>query len=94
MPLDESATANYVVHRLKSAGHADGDVFETEALIHLHQFTRGIPREINRTAKLCLEHAWASGGERVTAQILHDVASDLYRQDQLIGMSSTIACAA
>ena len=93
-PLDESATANYVFHRLKAAGHADGEVFETEALVHLHHFTRGIPREINRTAKLCMEHAWASGDERVTSQILHDVVCDLYRQDQLLGMSTTFACAA
>ena len=93
MPLDESATANYVAHRLEAAGHADGEVFEAEALVHLHHFARGIPREINRTAKLCLEHAWASGNERVTAQILHDVACDLYRQDQLLGMSTALSCA-
>ena len=93
MPLAESATANYVAHRLKAAGHADGDVFDADALGYLHHFSRGIPREINRTAKLCMEHAWASGDERVSAQILHDVACDLYRQDELLGMSAVLACA-
>lgn len=93
MPLAESATANYVEHRLKAAGHVDGSVFDAEASSQLHQLSRGIPREINRTAKLCLEHAWASGAERVTAQILHDVASDLYRQDQILGMSTALSCA-
>jgi type II secretory pathway predicted ATPase ExeA len=93
MSMNESATANYVVHRLKAAGHADGGLFNEDALIHLHHFTRGIPREINRTAKLCLEHAWASGDEHVTAQTLHDVACDLYRQDQVLGMATTLACA-
>ncbi len=93
MPLPESATANYVEHRLKAAGHPDGTIFEAEALLHLHHFSRGIPREINRTAKLSLEHAWASGDERVSAQTLHDVACDLYRQDQLLGMSTALSCA-
>lgn len=93
MPLAESATAGYVAHRLKAAGHADGELFEADALGHLHHFTRGIPREINRTAKLCLEHAWASGKDRITAMILHDVACDLYRQDQLLGMHTALACA-
>ena len=93
MPLSEQATENYLAHRLRAAGHADGELFEADALVHLHHFSRGIPREINRTAKLCLEHAWASGKERVTAQILHDVACDLYRQDQLPDMATTLACA-
>lgn len=94
MPLAESDTANFVEHRLKAAGHADGSVFEADALIQLHHMTRGIPREINRTAKLCLEHAWASGSTIVTAQILHDVACDLYRQDQLLGISTALSCVA
>jgi type II secretory pathway predicted ATPase ExeA len=93
MPLNEQATANYVKHRLTAAGHVNGDVFEEDTLAHLHHFSRGIPREINRTAKLCLEHAWATGNERVTVQTLHDVACDLYRQDQLLGMATTLACA-
>ena len=93
MPLHESDIAGYVAHRLKVAGHVDGDVFDAEALMHLHHFSRGIPREINRTAKLCLEHAWASGQERVSTQILHDVASDLYRQDQLLSTATVLACA-
>jgi general secretion pathway protein A len=93
MPLNESATASYVAHRLKAAGHADGSVFDAKALAQLHHITRGIPREVNRTAKLCLEHAWASGDERVSAQTLLDVASDLYRQDQLLDMSTALSCA-
>lgn len=93
MPLNESDIAGYIAHRLKVAGHVDGDVFDAEALTQLHHFSRGIPREINRTAKLCLEHAWASGEQRVSAQILYDVASDLYRQDQLLSTATVLACA-
>lgn len=93
IPLAESDTANYVEHRLKAAGHADGSVFEDDALIQLHQMTRGIPREINRTAKLCLEHGWASGSTVVTPQIIHDVACDLHRQDELLGISTALSCA-
>lgn len=92
-PLAESATASYVEHRLKAAGHSDGGLFDAESLLHLHHFSRGIPREVNRTAKLCMEHAWAAGSDRITPQILHDVACDLYRQDQLLGMSTAISCA-
>lgn len=93
LPLDEESTANYVAHRLKAAGHADGALFDEEALTHLHYFSRGIPREINRTVKLSLEHAWASGEDRITPQTLHDVACDLYRQDNLISTATALACA-
>lgn len=93
LPLDEQSTASYVTHRLKAAGNADGALFDEEALAQLHHFSRGIPREINRTAKLCLEHAWASGDNRVTPQILHDVACDIYRQDNLISSATVMACA-
>lgn len=92
LPMDEHGTASYVSHRLQVAGHSDGALFEEEALLQLHYFARGIPREINRTAKLCLEHAWASGAERITTDILHDVACDLYRQDNLISTATAIAC--
>ena len=93
LPLDEQSTASYVIHRLKSAGHADGSLFDDGALTQLHHFSRGIPREINRTVKLCLEHAWASGDDHISPQTLHDVASDLYRQDNLISSATAMACA-
>lgn len=89
--LNEADTAGYVRHRLKAAGHANGEVFTQEALPYLHVFSRGIPREINRSAKLCMEHAWAAGSETVTLTHLHEVACDIYRQDNLIPAAVALA---
>lgn len=91
--LDEEETGRYIRHRLMAAGHENGDLFTPEALEKLHDFTRGIPREINRSAKLCLEHVWAEGGHVVTLDHLHQIAWDIYRQDNLIPSSVTLAAA-
>jgi len=52
-------TAGYLGHRLRVAGHPDGAVFTHDTIEIIQAVTNGIPREINRVAKLALEHAWS-----------------------------------
>ena len=60
-PLSESATADYVSHRIAVATGAGEGPFTAAALRVLHDETGGIPRIINRRCKTVLEAALARG---------------------------------
>jgi len=81
--LDAEETAAYLAHRLHIAGHPNGQVFDLPAAVLLHRLTRGIPREINRLAKLSMEHAWASDSVIVNSDHVMAVARDLMRHQNL-----------
>lgn len=72
-------TKRYVQHRLKVAGHHDGNVATPEALEILFRYTLGVPREINRACKLALEHAFALDRDGIEADIIKTVLEDLER---------------
>jgi type II secretory pathway predicted ATPase ExeA len=77
--MEPDDCAAYLRHRLRVAGHPTGDVFRPDAEVLLAEESRGVPREINRLAKLALETARADGADRVDAAHLHAVVADLRR---------------
>jgi len=64
-PLAGSEVAPYLSHRLRAAGHADGEVFSAPAAALLAEWSRGIPRLINRAAHLALHVAALQAVKRV-----------------------------
>lgn len=68
----------YLACRLQVAGAPPG-LFEAEAEVEIARCSRGIPREINRLAKLSLEEAAARRGSRVEADDVRTVMRDLRR---------------
>jgi general secretion pathway protein A len=86
-PLDYDETGNYLRHRLKIAGHPTGDLFPSEAVELTYQVSKGIPREINRIAKLSLEFAWVKDFQRVEASAVEAVIRDLQRHQNLPSFS-------
>ena len=48
-----------------------------------HKFSKGIPRELNRLAKLALEYAWLREMPYVEETALETVVRDLSRHQQL-----------
>jgi general secretion pathway protein A len=78
--LDLEDSANYLRHRLSVAGHPDGDLFTDEAAERAYQSSHGVPRELNRLAKLALEHAWTKGHPNVPMSSVNAVARDMERQ--------------
>ena len=75
-PLTQSATAEYVGHRLSLAGAADA-IFDADALQTLHQLTHGIPRRINRLCDLALLIGYAEEQSRITSEQLESVSREL-----------------
>ena len=79
--LDECA--GYFQHRLKVAGHPTGELFRTDAVELAFQSALGVPRELNRIAKLALEFGWVKGYSDVTVDAVDAVVRDLKRQQNL-----------
>lgn len=82
-PLDQEETGNYLRHRLRVAGHPSGDLFPGDAIERAHQVSLGIPREVNRIAKLALEFAWVKELSKVTLDAVEAVIRDLQRHQNL-----------
>jgi len=81
--LDLEDSRNYLRHRLRVAGHASGELFEPDALERAYQMTHGVPRELNRVAKLALEFAWVKEYSRVTLKAVEAVLRDMQRHQNL-----------
>jgi general secretion pathway protein A len=66
----------YVLHRLRAAGLGQRRLFTDDALALLAGSSGGVPRELNRLAKLSLHRAAARGGRLVLASDVGSVAAD------------------
>jgi type II secretory pathway predicted ATPase ExeA len=64
-PLPAAVTTEYVRHRLRAAGHRDGDVFSAAALQLLARVSQGLMRRINILADKSLLAAYAAGSTTV-----------------------------
>ena len=75
-PLDEKATYNYIVHRLRVAGCAR-PLFTKEALKAIYNYSKGIPRTINAICDNGLLEGFLLKKEIVDKKIIEDVSADL-----------------
>jgi len=76
-PLLPAESAAYIRERLLVAGHPRGDLFAGAAERAVHRFARGIPRVVNVLCDNALIAAFSRGSERVSAQLVELVASEL-----------------
>jgi len=79
--LSSEEIAPYLAHRMRVAGHPSGTVFAAEAVDMIHRETGGIPREVNRIAKLALDRAFALERPQVTGPVVGSIIHDVYKQD-------------
>jgi len=82
-PLDAADTGAFIRHRLLSAGHSTGDLFDERAVSLLFEASRGVAREINRLAKLSLEQARATGAMEIGGDHVRAVIEDLRRHQSM-----------
>jgi general secretion pathway protein A len=75
-PLDRVETDAYLDHRLRVAGNPTGQVFSEGARQRLFEVSGGIPREINRLAKLAIEYAWVAETQIIPAEAIEAIVSD------------------
>ncbi len=82
-PLLREQSADYLSHRLATAGHPNGSVFSEESAGALFDATRGVPRELNRLAKLALEFAWLRDSQSVSLDSIRAVVADLEKHQAM-----------
>lgn len=75
-PLTQAETAEYVVHRLRTAG-GDPGIFEPPALAEIHRLAQGIPRRINRLCDLALLIGYAEQRTTLSAEPLESIHDEL-----------------
>lgn len=76
--LNASETTQYIEHRLAVAGHSGGVPFDAKALARIHRLARGVPRRINLLCGRALLGAWATGKQRVDAQVVNKAAAEVF----------------
>lgn len=75
--MQASDCREYLEHRLRVAGHPTGRLFSPAAHVKIADSGRGVPRELNRIAKLALESARALASRSVEAEHVEAVVDDL-----------------
>jgi len=76
--LSEDETAQYIQHRLETAGLKRGSLFERKALKRIHELTRGVPRRINLLCDRALLGAYAESKARVDKAVVDKAAEEVF----------------
>ena len=79
-PLPAAEIDSYVGLRLELAGLGGGEVFSEGARTELAAASEGVPRQINRIARLAMALAAQQGSDQVEASHVRTVVRDLDRQ--------------
>jgi general secretion pathway protein A len=82
-PISEQECPAYLRHRLLMAGHSHGELFQPQAAGRIFKTSKGIPREVNRLAKLALEYAWLCEMSCVPETAVNMIVRDLSRHQTL-----------
>jgi general secretion pathway protein A len=75
--LTPHETGEYIRWRLRIAGCANENLFESEAIRLAHRFSGGIPRIVNNICDNALLTGFGEGRAQITAEIVEDVVDVL-----------------
>ena len=87
--LSAEETGDYVVHRLKHAGHAGAPIFDAAALAEIHTATGGVPRRINVLCSRLLLSAYLESALTISAETVAALAVDLGNEFGMLGVAPT-----
>jgi len=74
-PLSKDQTAAYIDSRMSLAGGSE-KIFEQEAKHLIHDYTGGVPRQINNVATACLINAAAKNLKKITEALVNETMSE------------------
>ena len=74
-PLKKIQTVAYIEHRLKCV-EATAKLFDAEAKSLIHDYSGGIPRQINNIATACLIDACAKNQTQISPQIVNETMAE------------------
>ena len=76
-PLSKEKTAAYIDYRITKAGGST-KIFEPEAKELIHDYTGGVPRQINNVATACLINAAARGLNKITEALVNEAMAEFH----------------
>lgn len=76
-PLSKAQTIAYIDHRLHCAGTAK-KMFDSEAKTVIHDYSGGVPRQINNIATACLIHGSSQNVQKISEAMVNEVMSEFY----------------
>ncbi len=74
-PLSETATHEFISHRLRVAG-GTGDEIDEKAKMLIYDVSQGIPRLVNQVCDMSLLYAWSAETKLVDAKVVQAVIDD------------------
>ena len=74
--LDDTHTANYIAHRIRTAGREE-PIFTEEAVKLIFDFTRGTPREINNICDIALLVGYTRRLSEINEKVVAEVIKDM-----------------
>ena len=77
-PFALADTAGYIASRIAVAGGGSASLFTQEAVLLIHEYSRGIPRSVNVICDNALVSAMALGRQRVDRAMVLEVCRDLH----------------
>ena len=87
-PLNLQETTAYIRHRLEVAGLRSGiSLFDSAAVKHIHNLTRGIPRLINVLCDRALLGAYGQQRSRVNKSLIAEAAAEVFGQKAPVPVS-------
>ncbi|MEO8256079.1 MAG: AAA family ATPase [Acidobacteriota bacterium] len=75
-PLDLADTAAYIASRIRTAGGDPENIFTREAVMLIHQYSRGLPRTISVMCDNALMSGFALDQRPVDGEIVREVCRD------------------
>jgi general secretion pathway protein A len=75
-PLDLAETAAYIASRIRTAGGDPENIFTREAVMLIHQYSRGLPRTISVMCDNALMSGFALDQRPVDGEIVREVCRD------------------
>jgi len=78
VPFELADTAAYMASRIRTAGGVPAEMFTQEAVVLIHQCSRGIPRTINVICDNALVSGMALGHHRIEKALVLEVCRDLH----------------
>ncbi|TVL99469.1 MAG: hypothetical protein CV080_07880 [Candidatus Kuenenia stuttgartiensis] len=75
-PLTKTQIAAYIDFHLKSSGASD-KIFDSDVKDLIHEFSAGIPRQINAISTACLINASIRQSQEITQDIFHQALAEI-----------------
>lgn len=76
-PLDRAETEQYIIHRLKKAGHEAANLFDKEAIEEIYKYSKGVPRLINLACHNALISGIVYEAKEITGLVARESIEEL-----------------